>query len=387
MIYSPLIPYVISIIALISWIFLLKFRGNFWRSDQYLKPAQIKIRHPPEIVIIVPARNEESTIGDTLTSLLELNYEGKFSIIVVNDDSEDNTFGAAKTAGKGNKNLLVINGKKLPNGWMGKMWAIAQGVEIAQIKFANAQYYLFTDADILHYPRILSDLAAKAQIENLALVSLMVKLHCSSIFERILIPAFIFFFQKLYPFAWVNDPNNDCAGAAGGCMLVNKHALSGIGGIKAIKDEIIDDCALAGLIKTSHSIWLGLTHSTTSLRRYENLADIWHMVCRTAFVQLDHSTLKLIITLFGMLILYVTPAVGILTGLLSNDVALTGISLISWTIMTITYRSTLVLYTRPTWEVCLLPIAALLFSAMTLDSARKYWVGNVPTWKGRQNIK
>lgn len=387
LIYNSIILHIFAAVSIIIWIILIIFRGGFWLANQRLATVRGKIDNPPEVVVIIPARNEEMTIGESLSSLLKQNYEGKFSIIVVNDNSEDGTLKAAKIAGAKRKNLIVINGKELPAGWTGKMWAVEQGIVAAKFKFPRALYYLLTDADIMHHPENLAALIAKAQIENLALVSLMVKLRCISISEHILIPAFIFFFQKLYPFPWVNNPNSEYAGAAGGCMLVNKNALLKAGGIEAIKGKIIDDCALAKLLKKTNPIWLGLTHSTTSLRSYDKLADIWHMVCRTAFVQLKYSTLKLTVTILAMLIIYFIPVSSILIGLLSKDIALLVMGLIAWVMMLITYKPTLSLYNRPTWEACLLPISALLFSAMTLDSARKYWIDKTPSWKGRQNIK
>jgi hopene-associated glycosyltransferase HpnB len=372
-------------ISVAIWIILILFRGAFWRTGQYLSPALPLPENQPEIVAVIPARNEELTIGQTITSLMKQDYQGKFSVIVVNDNSEDDTISAAKVAGKGN--LTIIDGQELPDGWTGKMWAVEQGIEFAKSNNPNATYLLLTDADISHHSENLSELAAKALNEDLALVSLMVKLRCTSAWEHLLIPAFVFFFQKLYPFRWVNDPSNRTAAAAGGCMLVNRLALEKAGGIEAIRDEIIDDCSLAKLLKKSGPIWLGLTRSTSSLRGYDDLTDVWHMVCRTAFVQLNHSALNLLGTIIGMLFIYLIPIASILIGFLSNNIELLALGLAGWVMMVVAYTPTLRLYSRPIWEACLLPLAALLFSTMTIDSARKYWVGNAPTWKGRKNIK
>jgi len=378
------------ILAAIScgiWIVLIRFRGGFWRVDQSLETIKAPLINPPHIVAIIPARNEEMTIGRAVTSLLEQDYEGKLSLIVVNDNSEDDTHNAAKVADQGKNNLTLLDGAKLPAGWTGKMWAIAQGIKTAQAQFPEAAYYLLTDADISHHPKNLSELVAKAQQGNLALVSLMVKLRCISGWERLLIPAFVFFFQKLYPFPWVNDPTNDMAGAAGGCMLVDRQALEKAGGIAAIKDEIIDDCALAKRLKKSQPIFLGLTRSTESLRGYDSLADIWHMVCRTAFVQLNHSALKLLGTAMGMFLIYLVPLISILVGILNKEFGILAFGLAGWALMAIAYSPSLKLYGRPAWEACLLPLAALLYTAMTIDSARRYWLGTAPIWKGRPNIK
>ena len=387
MILSSIALLMCATISNVIWIILVAFRGGFWHSNQFLLPVISPLKNPPEIVVIIPARNEEMTIGHAINSLQRQNYGGKFSIIVTNDNSEDGTLTAAKIAAQGNDNLLIIDGINLPNGWTGKMWAIAQAVEVARKKFSGASYYLLTDADIFHHPENLSELVAKAQSGNLDLVSLMVKLRCNSTWENFLIPAFVFFFQKLYPFPWVNNPKKNYAGAAGGCMLVNCRALERAGGIAIIKNQIIDDCALAKLLKKFGPIWLGLSPSTVSLRGYDKLANIWLMVCRTAFVQLNYSNLKLLGVLMGMFFIYIVPLIAIFAGFLSLDITLLSLGLAASAMMVIAYTPTLRLYTRPAWESCLLPISALLYSVMTIDSARRYWAGTAPSWKGRVNIK
>jgi hopene-associated glycosyltransferase HpnB len=387
MIPTATILLIIAAISIVIWIILILYRGGFWRADQYISPVQALSENLPEIVAVIPARNEEMTIGPAIASLLEQDYKGKFSIIVVNDNSDDDTVSAAKVTSHRQDNFTIIDGQELPDGWTGKMWAVAQGIEFAKSNNPNATYVLLTDADISHHSENLSELASQALKDDLVLVSLMVKLRCTSAWERLLIPAFVFFFQKLYPFRWVNDPGNRTAAAAGGCMLVNRLALKKAGGIEAIRDEIIDDCSLAKLLKKSGPIWLGLTRSTTSLRGYNDLTDVWHMVCRTAFVQLNYSTLNLLGTVIGMLFIYAIPIASVLIGFSSNNIELLLLGLAGWVMMAIAYTPTLRLYNRPIWEACLLPLAALLYSAMTIDSARKYWVGNAPTWKGRKNIK
>jgi hopene-associated glycosyltransferase HpnB len=267
--------FILALISLLIWIVLISFRGGFWRADQCLTPVSMPIPNLPAVVAIIPARNEEMTVGRALKSLMDQDYAGDFSIILINDNSEDDTVNAAKAAAQGTDIVTIIDGKELPVGWTGKMWAVTQGVEAAESKFPEASYFLFTDADIHHHPENLSELMTKALAEKRALVSLMVRLRCQSWWEQFLIPAFVFFFQKLYPFARVNNPSNKTAGAAGGCMLVNRSALEKAGGIVALKSEIIDDCALARLLKKDHSIWLGLTRSTISLRGYDRLSDIW----------------------------------------------------------------------------------------------------------------
>jgi len=373
-------------ISLFIWIVLILFRGQFWRADQYLKTANAPLANPPGIVAIIPARNEEMTIGRTITSLLEQDYVGDFSIIVVNDNSDDNTASAAKVAAQGTDSVVIVDGSDLPQSWTGKMWAASQGIAAATEQFPDAAYFLLTDADIAHHPENLTELTSKALDDKLALVSLMVRLQCETWWEHLLMPAFVFFFQKLYPFPWVNEPKKNAAGAAGGCMLVKRSALENAGGIEAIKGEIIDDCALAKLLKKSDPIWLGLTRSTTSLRSYDTLSDVWQMVCRTAIVQLDYSALKLGGTVIGMALIYLVPIAVIFVGFFSQEFELLAIGLAAWALMAISYTPTLRLYSRPAWEACLLPLAALLYTAMTLDSARQYWTNNAPLWKGRRNV-
>jgi hopene-associated glycosyltransferase HpnB len=369
------------------WIVLVFFRGGFWRADQCLAAVLTPLTNPPNVVVIIPARNEEMTIGRTINSLLEQDYAGNFSIIVINDNSEDDTVNAAKVAAQGTDNLTIVDGAELPVGWTGKMWAVAQGVETANNDLPETDYYLLTDADISHHPENLAELMTKAIDEKLALISLMVRLRAETWWEHLLMPAFVFFFQKLYPFPWVNNPKKKTAGGAGGCMLVKRSALENAGGIEAIKGEIIDDCALAELLKKSDPIWLGLTRSTTSLRGYEKLSDIWPMVCRTAFVQLNHSSLKLVGTVIGMALIYIMPIIAIFIGIISQEIELLALGLVAWALMAVAYTPTLRLYTRPAWEAGLLPLAALLYTAMTLDSARQYWTNKAPVWKGRRNVK
>jgi hopene-associated glycosyltransferase HpnB len=295
----------------------------------------------------------------------------------------DNTLEVVQSASQGYDNIHLINGVETPSAWTGKLWAMAQGVEFAKKTFSHADYYLFTDSDILHNPKNLTELATKATNENLALVSLMVKLRCISIWEILLMPAFIFFFQKLYPFSLVNNPKISNAAAAGGCMLVNCQDLEKVGGLKEIKAAIIDDCALATLLKQANPIWLGLTQSTKSLRKYNSLSDISQMVSRTAFVQLNYSVLNLFIAVIGMLIIYIIPVVSILIGILTEETSLFVLGLMGAITMFFAYAPTLTLYNRPIWEASFLPISALIYTAMTVISAWRYMFGKGPIWKGR----
>ncbi|NQU60732.1 MAG: glycosyltransferase [Rhodospirillales bacterium] len=361
------------------WIYLLAFRGGFWRGDQRLDDSPPDLSKWPGVAAVIPARNEAQTIGKTVASLLAQDYPGKLSVIVVDDNSDD---GTAIAAGQADR-LSVIEGKPLQEGWSGKLWAVHQGLGAAKESHPDAVYVLLTDADIIHDPESLRRLVAKAEEQGLDLVSLMVRLRCQGFWEKWLIPVFIFFFQKLYPFPWVNDPAHPVAAAAGGCMLVRRTALDAIGGVEAIAGRLIDDCALAVEIKKRGPIWLGLTSKVTSERAYENLSEIWRMVSRSAFEQLDHSFFALIGTIIGMAVLYLVPPLAGLA-LLGGESEVVALGLVTWWgLMEMAFWPTLRLYGLPlAWGV-LLPVAALLFTLMTVTSAINHWRGRGGAWKGR----
>ncbi|MEE8351959.1 MAG: glycosyltransferase [Rhodospirillales bacterium] len=369
----------IALIPFVIWIGLLEFRGKFWRADQRLDDADPKRTDWPAVVAVIPARNEAEIIGATVASLLGQVYGGPVSIIVVDDNSDDGTAGAAGE----DKNLTIIKGQPLAPGWSGKLWAIKQGLNEADRTHGDAPFVLLTDADITHDAQSLQRLVAKAEAENLDLVSLMVLLRCESFWEKLLIPAFVFFFQKLFPFAWVNDPAKSTAAAAGGCMLVHRDALKAAGGIDAIQGRLIDDCALAGIIKNNGRIWLGLTDKVRSQRRYERLSEIWHMVSRTAFEQLNNSFLGLVGAVLGMVVIYLIPPLAAMA-LLGGSPEVVVIGLVTWWgLMQWAFGPTLLLYQlSPMWGV-LLPVSALFYTLMTIASAVKYWRGRGGSWKGR----
>lgn len=358
------------------------FHGRFWHSDQIINSNQINLSSWPAVVCVIPARDEAECIGHTVRSLLDQDYAGPLSIVVVDDNSSDGTADAARAVLQGEdekERLVIVDGAPLEDGWTGKMWAVSQGVA----KAGRAEYILLTDADIDHESGNVTRLVGKAVDEQLGLVSLMVKLRCISIWERFLIPAFVYFFQKLYPFPRVNDPKNAMAAAAGGCMLVHAKTLQAAGGIAAIRNRVIDDCALARLIKPFRPVWLGLTEKTHSLRAYEDLAPIWRMVARTAYVQLDHNPVWLAGTIIGMLILYLAPPASVLIGFFSGNMMLMGLGAASWLTMAWTYLPTLDLYRlNPLWAMSL-PLAGALYTLMTLDSARLHYLGRGGAWKGR----
>ena len=375
---------ILASLSLTIWLFLLLFWGNFWRSLQRIDTEAIA--NYPTVCAIVPARDEAEVISTSLTSLLNQDYLGEFSIVLVDDNSSDRTGEIARyTAEKLNKSqqLKVISGKPLAPGWKGKVWAMEQGIAEAR-SLSIPDYFLFTDADIKHPENNIRRLVAKAQSQKLDLVSLMVLLNCQSFWEKLLIPAFVFFFQKLYPFAWVNSPDRSLAAAAGGCILISNQALTEIGGIASIKDASIDDCSLAKAVKSKgKNIWLGLSETTTSLRGYVDLSAIWDTIARTAYTQLNYSPLLLVGTVIGMMITYLAAPICLISGIFTGNWLLVTISILTWLLMIRAYLPTIKLYKLSiVWAFCL-PAIALLYTLMTIDSAIKYYRGEGGAWKGR----
>jgi len=373
------------------WVGLLLAWGNFWQADQRLESssslalADWDVGAWPDVVVVIPARNEADVIAKSIDSLLTQDYPGIWHIVLVDDQSHDGTGEIAQaTAAALNQTskLKVIGGSPLPQGWSGKLWALSQGIAAAQ--GFNPTYLLLTDADIAHSSSNLRQLVTKAEQSHLALVSLMVQLRCQSFWEKFLIPAFIFFFQKLYPFPWVNDPKRKTAAAAGGCILLQNQALQAVGGIEVIRQALIDDCALAAVFKgQGFGIWLGLSTTTVSLRPYPDLASIWNMVARTAYTQLNYSPWLLLGTLIGMSLVYLVPPVGVVWGLVTGMTGVTVIAALTWLFMALAYHPTIRLY-QLNWAWSLaLPWIAFLYNLMTLDSARRHWLGQGGAWKGR----
>ncbi len=374
----------LSVLSASLWLGLLLFRGGFWRADQHLgHKSEFTDGAWPAVAVVIPARNEAAGIGRAVTSHLGQDYPGLVRVFVIDDNSDDGTAEAAGMAAGDDNRLTVIPGKALESGWTGKLWAVSQGIERVREEMSDAEYLLLTDGDIEHGPENLGRLVSKARQDNLLLTSLMVKLRCNTSWERLLIPAFVFFFQKLFPFPWVNNPHQNLAAAAGGCMLVNFAALEDAGGVSRIRDQVIDDCALAALLKPRGPIWLGLTDNAHSLRPYDKLGEIWDMVTRTAYVQLKHSPSALIGSVLGMILIYVLPVAGLILGLLTGDTPAVAAASTAWMMMAITYLPTLRLYKEPLWRALLLPIAASFYTLMTLDSARRHYAGQGGTWKGR----
>jgi len=368
----------IALVALLPvavWLYLLAARGMFWvmqeRDDGDAAPSPTSW---PSVVAIVPARNEADVIGETLASLLAQEYPGSFRVVLVDDQSDDGTAEAARDASCAGR-MTVVSGAPRPSGWTGKLWAVRQGVTAA----GAPDYLWLTDADIAHAPDNLRRLVARAEANRLVLTSLMAKLHCRSWSERYLIPAFVFFFAMLYPFRWVNDPRTKTAAAAGGCMLVRRGALERAGNIDAIRSDIIDDCALARLLKREGPIWLGLSERAVSIRPYRGLPDIRAMVARSAFAQLGYSWLALAGTLVGMIVVYAAPP---LFALLARDSAQAS-GILAWAAMALAFQPTLSFYRlSPLWGL-VLPLIGAVYALFTLDSALQHWLGRGGMWKGR----
>ena len=376
----------LTFISLITWLFLLLFWGQFWRVNHQLETNKSVIEKPlPTVCIIVPARNEANVIPISLRSLLLQDYTGNFTIFLVDDQSSDGTAnfaqGVAYAVDKSDK-LQIVSSASLPTGWTGKLWAMAQGVEKASE--LTPDYFLLTDADIQHDISNLRRLVAKAESQNLDLVSIMVRLRCQSFWEQLLIPAFVFFFQKLYPFSWVNNPIKTTAAAAGGCILIRRESLNRIGGLQIIRQALIDDCSLAKAVKSNHGkIWLGLSTSTISLRPYDSLKTIWNMVARSAYTQLNYSPVLLVGSLLGITLVYLLPPIGIILGVLLGNCPITLVSFTAYLLMTFAYLPIIRFYKCPAIFAFSLPIIAFLYTLMTVDSALRHWQGRGGEWKGR----
>lgn len=369
-----------------AWIYLTFFHGSFWCGDQRLDGRENSPEVWPDVVAVVPARNEAEVIERSLRSLLKQEYPGRFSVILVDDESTDATAELARrcaAAVEGEVGLQVLRTPERPSGWVGKMWALETGVMAASEQTSPPGWFLLTDADIEHSPGNLRRLVTRGEAHRLSLVSLMVRLEAEQGWGRLLIPAFVYFFQKLYPFRKVNEPSHSMAAAAGGCMLVRPSALRAAGGVTPLRGEIIDDCAFGRALKGQGPIWLGLTDSERSIRPYVGLQEVWDMVARSAFTQLHYSWGLLAGTLVGLAFLYVVPPLALLVGILSGESVPALLGLASWLLLASTFVPTLVFYGRsPVWALAL-PVAGVLYAAMTFDSAWRHLRGDGAHWKGR----
>ena len=390
----PLILLALALTSLAIWLYLATGRGMFWRLSEY--DDDLAKHQPstawPSVIAVVPARNESATIRQALTSLLSQNYPGEFSIVVVDDHSEDATAQIAQqtaTTLQAESRVQIHPAASLPSGWTGKLWALNEGVTHAAAlpspgSATNEQpeptYYWFTDADIVHAPDTLQRLVARAEHDRLDLTSLMVLLQAKTLPERALIPAFLFFFLKLYHPRWTANPRARTAGAAGGCILLRREALQQMGGLAAIRREVIDDCALARAVKQKGGrLWMGLTRASISLRAYTTFAEVRDMIARTAFTQLRYNPLLLLGTLAGMFLTYLAP----IALLFSPNPAPRILAACTWLLMSLLYVPTIRFYRQsPEWAL-LLPLTALFYSYATFLSAARYYLNRGGQWKGR----
>jgi hopene-associated glycosyltransferase HpnB len=376
---------VVEIIAfpvLAAWSYLAIGRGAFWRCAERDSETPPAPQTWPRLAVVIPARDEADGIGNCLESLFRQDYPGSYSVVLVDDNSSDGTADVARRTALmcgARDRLTVVSGALLPRGWTGKLWALHQGIEAAMAFDPPPQYLLLSDADIVYTPTILGWLVAHATARGQVLTSLMVKLRCESLAERFLIPAFIFFFQMLYPFAWVNRRDHANAAAAGGCMLVHARTLREAGGIDAIRDALIDDCALARMLKAKGRIWLGLTERVASIRGYPGWSDIGRMISRSAYAQLGYSPVWLAVTVVGMALVFLVPPAAALVG--SGYGRLFGVG--AWLIMAVLFWPTLRLYRRsPLWGLAL-PAISCAYLMFTINSALLTSRGKGGLWKGR----
>jgi hopene-associated glycosyltransferase HpnB len=378
----------LAALALVSWLGVLLLTSFSWRTRERIEPEgpdadprRAGTFDLGRVCVLIPARNESAAIGRTLQGLAAQGRE--LEVVVVDDQSDDATAAAARAAvaGKHPIELTVVDGRPLPDGWGGKLWALEQALELA-----GRDYCLLLDAEIFLEPGMLATLLRKAEQENRALVSVMARLNCESFWEKLLVPPFVFFFKLLYPFVRVNDPRSRTAAAAGGCVLIRTEVLRSLGGFASIRDALIDDCALARHVKRAgHSIWLGLSESAKSARAYPDLASFRRMVARTAFTQLRYSVAWLGLVVALMLVVFVSPLAALALAALSrvgtSFGALAGAAAL--VAMSAAYLPMLRFYGLAPLRALTLPLAAMLFLAITIESAVGYWRGVRAEWKGR----
>jgi hopene-associated glycosyltransferase HpnB len=368
--------------VLAIWLYLMAGRGAFWLARERDDGPAMGRGPWPTIAALIPARDEAQSIGETVTSLLRQDYPGSLAVIVIDDESRDGTAQVARDAAAAlgaTRRFAVLSGRALPSGWTGKLWAQYQGVELAEAMPQPPAYLLFTDADIVYDADAVRRLVGRARSGGYVLTSLMAKLRCVSPAERMFVPAFIFFFQMLYPFAFANNPRRATAAAAGGCMLVRLDALRAAGGMAAIRGALIDDCALAKTLKAHGPIWIGLTERVRSIRAYPAVGDIRRMVSRTAYAQLRYSPLLLAVTVLSLTVTYLAPvALAVFAGGLARFFGAA-----AWLLMAVAFQPTLLFYGVSWGWGLALPAIAAVYMAFTVDSAYQHARGRGGMWKGR----
>ena len=373
----------IAALSLLIWLYLFLFNGHFWQI--WIADADGRTVPPlgrwPSVTAIVPARNEAASIEEAVKSLARQDYRGDFSIVVVDDHSDDGTGDLARKTAEDSASraaVEVLEAPQLLAGWTGKLWALQAGIDAAAMK--RVDFLWFTDADVVHGPETLTELVACAEREAYDLTSLMVLLQADTFAEKLVIPPFLYFFLMLYPPRRIANTEARTAGAAGGCMLLRSSALTRIGGLATIRGEVIDDCSLAGAVKNSGGrIWMGLTRKSASLRRYVGFGELRDMIARTAFTQLNYSVLRLTGTLLGLLLTFVAPVVLAL----STNPKVWLPALLAWCLMSASFLPAVVFYRlSPIWSP-FLPVAAVFYAYATFLSAVRYWLGRGGQWKGR----
>jgi hopene-associated glycosyltransferase HpnB len=372
---------VIAGLALAIWLYLLVGRGGFWLCRERDNAEQPAPPRWPRVTAVVPARNEADAIAHSIGSLARQDYPGDFAIVLVDDDSDDGTAEVARGAAsalKEGKRFTLIQSRGVAPGWTGKLWALRQGMEVASRDRAPPEYLLLTDADIVHAPDSVRSLVERAESGGFVLTSLMAKLRCENMVERVHVPAFVYFFDMLYPFAWVGKPRRRTAAAAGGCMLVKADALRAVGGIESIRGALIDDCSLARRMKAAGPIWLGLTKRVSSIRPY-NWSEARKMVSRSAYAQLNYSPVLLVLVTAAMALTFLAgPLMALFAGGWAQ--ALGGIT---WALMALSFQPMLRFYkVSPLWGLAL-PAIAAAYMLYTLDSAYRSLRGRGGEWKGR----
>lgn len=372
----------LAALTLAIWLYLVFAHGGFWRCAEIEPAASTPTPGEiwPAVIAVIPARNEAETLPRCLASLSAQTYPGPFSIIVVDDQSDDGTGDLARFAARNSpRPITVLTAPVRPAGWTGKVWAQHAGVTHAENVNTEAKYLLLTDADISYEPNALTGLVRLASRHETVLTSLMAKLNCTSFAERMLVPAFVYFFQMLFPFSFVNRASHKIAAAAGGCMLADRKALGSAGGMASIASALIDDCALARVLKRQGPIWLGLAQSVHSIRPYPKLDDIRQMVARSAYAQLNYSPLLLVGTTIGLIVVFL--AAPCLTIMLSWPTKLLAIA--AWALMVWSYLPILRYYSRLWVWAPFLPVMTALYLEFTLTSAYQHLRGRGGMWKGR----
>ncbi|MEV6167010.1 glycosyltransferase [Streptomyces sp. NPDC051954] len=373
----------IAAAALAAWLWLLLGQGFFWRTDVRLPPRREPGSWPP-VCVVVPARDEAAVLPDSLPSLLTQDYPGRAEVFLVDDGSSDGTGELARelSGRHGGLPLTVSSPGEPPTGWTGKLWAVRHGIDLARAR--DPEYLLLTDADIAHAPDSLRELVAAAHTGGFDVVSQMARLRVASVWERLVVPAFVYFFAQLYPFRRIGKKRARTAAAAGGCVLLRADAAERARIPDAIRHAVIDDVALARAVQASGGrIWLGLADRVDSVRPYPRLHDLWRMVSRSAYAQLRHNPLLLAGTVAGLALVYLVPPVALVWGLAAGDTAAAVVGALAWLVMTGTYVPMLRYYRQPCWLAPLLPFTASLYLLMTVDSAVQHYRGRGAAWKGR----